>query len=116
MFIGVARIALQIPGARSLKARRRVVRSFKDRARAKLPVSIAEVGDVEAYQVATLGAAVVSKDASRCQEVLSHLSSMASTLPDAVLTDIRTEIVPFGTGGQGVRGGLGRRLADEDYP
>ena len=110
MFVGVARQVLQIPGARSLKDRRRVVRSFKDRLRARLPVSVAEVGDVERYQVATLGLAVVSADAARCQEVLSHAASIAGSLHDAVLADVATEIVPFGAGGGSVRGGIEQAL------
>jgi len=102
MFVGVARFVLQIPSARSLKDRRRVVRSFKDRVRAKLGVSIAEVGDVERYQLATLAVAVVSADAARCDEVLAHAASMASTLRDAVLTDVRTQLLPMGEGGSGL--------------
>ncbi len=112
MFIGVLRVVIQIPGARSLKDRRRVVRSYKDRLRAKLPVSVAEVGDVERTQVATLGVAVVSGDSSRCQEVLSRATSMASTLSDGVLADVATEIVSFGQGGQGVQGGIESRLGE----
>lgn len=110
MFVGVARFVLQIPGARSLKDRRRVVKSFKDRARGKLPISVAEIGDVEARQVATIGVAVVSSDAAKCQEVLSHTQSMASSLANALLADVRTEIVPFGRGGEGVRGGIEHAL------
>jgi uncharacterized protein YlxP (DUF503 family) len=106
MFVGVARLVIQIPGARSLKDRRRVVKSFKDRARARLPVSIAEIGDVERYQVATLGVAVVSGDSARCSEVLSHAASMAGNLSDAVLADVATEIVSFGAGGSNLRGGI----------
>ena len=110
MFIGVARLVLQIPGARSLKDRRRVVKSFKDRARARLPVSIAEVGDVERYQVATLGVAGVSGDSARCSEVLSHVSSLASGLSDALLADVATEVVAFGAGGSSLRGGIEKAL------
>jgi uncharacterized protein YlxP (DUF503 family) len=117
MFVGVARLVLQIPGARSLKDRRQVVKSFKDRLRARLPVSVAEVGDVERYQVATLGVATVSGDASHCDEVLARATSMARSLGGAVLADVATEIVPFGTGGSGVRGGIEQafsRLASDD--
>jgi hypothetical protein len=119
VFVGVARLVVQIPGARTLKDRRRVVRSFKDRARAKLPVSLAEVGDVERVQVATLGVAVVSRDSARCREVLASAASMARTLPDGVLADVATEILPFGGGGSGVRGGIESaldfaELEDED--
>lgn len=111
MFIGVARVVLQIPGARSLKDRRRVVKSFKDRVRARLPVSVAEIGDLERYQVATLGVAVVSGEAARCSEVLSRVHSAAASLSDAVLADIGTEVIPFGAGGSAVRGGIEQSLS-----
>lgn len=113
MFVGVARLVIQIPGARSLKDRRRVVKSFKERARARLPVSIAEVGDVERYQVATLGACVVAREADRCREALSAVVSLARSVNDAVLADVRTEIVPFGDGGSGVRGGIEHALESD---
>lgn len=110
MFVGVARIVLQIPGARSLKDRRRVVKGLKDRARAKLPVSIAEVGDLERYQVATLAVSVVSNDSSRCSEVLSHVATLAGSAHDARVADVATEIVSFGHGGSGIRGGIEQAL------
>jgi len=128
MFVGVLRIVLQIPGARSLKDRRRVVKSVKDRTRAKLPVSIAEIGDLERYQVATLGVAVVANDSARCSEVLSHAANLMSHVGDALVADVATEIVSFGDGGSGIRGGIEQALdrgafadggfdfSDEDEP
>jgi uncharacterized protein YlxP (DUF503 family) len=110
MFLGVARIVLQIPGARSLKDRRRVVKGLKDRARAKLPVTIAEIGDLERHQVATLGVAVVSNESARCSEVLSHMATLAGSAHDALVADVATEIVSFGWGGSGVRGGIEQAL------
>ena len=110
MFVGVARIVLQIPGARSLKDRRRVVKGLKDRARAKLPVTIAEIGDLERHQVATLGVAVVSNDSARCSEVLQHMASLAGSAKDALVADVATEIVSFGHGGSGIRGGIEQAL------
>jgi len=110
VFVGVARIVLQIPGARSLKDRRRVVKGLKDRVRAKLPVSIAEIGDLERYQVATLGVTVVSNEAARCSEVLSHAASLAGSAHDALVADVATEIVSFGAGGRGIRGGIEQAL------
>ncbi len=106
MFVGVARFVLQIPGARSLKDRRQVVRSLKERLRARLPVSVAEVGDVDRYQVATLGVAVVSGESARCREVLDAARGMAGTAADALLADAAAEVLPFGTSGRGVRGGI----------
>jgi hypothetical protein len=116
MFVGVARFVLQIPGARSLKERRRVVKSFKDRVRAKLPVSVAEVGDVERYQVATLGLTVVSRDKALCGSVLSQARSLAGSLGGALLADAAIEIVSFGEGGSGVRGGIEQSLEPFETP
>ncbi len=110
MFVGVLRLVLQIPHARSLKERRRVVKSFKDRARARLPVAVAEVGDAELYQVATLGIVTVSSSSARCSEILAQARSLAGGLGDALLADVATEIVPFGEGGRGVRGGIEQAL------
>jgi len=83
--------------------------------RAKLPVTVAEVGDVEAWQVATIGVAVVAGDSTRCAEILSAATQMARGAPDAILADVRTEIVSFGHGGSGVQGGI-ERLLDGDEP
>ena len=116
MFVGLARLVISIPGARSLKDRRRVVKSLKDRIRAKLPVSVAEVGDLERYQVATLGVAVVSNDSARCSEVLDAAARMARGARDAVLADVATEIVTLGSGGSGVRGGIEQVLGRLDAP
>ncbi|MET0413360.1 MAG: DUF503 domain-containing protein [Polyangiaceae bacterium] len=106
MFIGVCRLVIQIPEARSLKDRRRVVKSLKDRVRAKLPVSIAEVGDLEHPGVAYLGLAVVANESGRCSEILSAAVSMARVVPDGILADVRTEIVSFGSGGKGIEHGI----------
>ena len=120
MVIGVLRLVLQLPHAASLKARRSVVRSFKDRVRAKLPVTVAEVGDVERYQVATLGVAVLSAEAQRCEEILARAVSMARTLPDAVLADVKSELIHFGSGGSSLRGEIRDTLrpdpSDGDEP
>jgi uncharacterized protein YlxP (DUF503 family) len=114
MFVGVARIVIQIPAARSLKDRRSVVRSFKDRVRARLPVSVAEVGDLESWQIATLGIAVVAREGARCEEVLSHAVSVARSLGEAVVADVRTEVVSFGHAGGGIRGGIESLLDEEE--
>ena len=112
MHVGVMRLVLEIPGARSLKDKRQVVRSFKERVKSRLGVSIAEVDHHDKLQVATLGVAVVSGDAAVCEELLGHVTSMASSLRDAVLADRASELIPFGEGGGGVRGGIEQVAGD----
>ncbi len=104
MFVGVLRLTFQIPSARSLKDRRRAVRSFKDRVASRLRLSVAEVGGLNEHRRAVLGVAVVSKDAARCDELLASAAAMADGLRDAVLVDRATEILPFGDEGGGIRG------------
>jgi uncharacterized protein YlxP (DUF503 family) len=113
MFVGVARLVFQIPNSRSLKDRRQVVKSFKERARARFPVSVSEVGDVERHQVATIGVATVARDSGYVQTVLSQLRELAQTSGDAVLSDVKTEIFAFGSGGESIRGGI-EDLARQD--
>jgi uncharacterized protein YlxP (DUF503 family) len=114
MFIGVLRLQLQIVGARSLKDKRSVVRSLKERAQSRMRVSIAEVGMLDDPRRATLGVAVVSNAAAVCDQVLASVASMAATLPDSVLTDRATEIISFGEGGMGVQGGIEQALDRRD--
>jgi uncharacterized protein len=106
MFVGVLRFSLDVPGSRSLKDKRSVVRSAKERIQGRLKVSIAEIGVLDDPRRATLGVAVVSNSSTVCDQVLSSVMSIASTLPDAVLTDRATEIVSFGDGGRGIQGGI----------
>ena len=115
MFVGVLRLSLHIVGARSLKDKRSVVRSLKERAQSRLRVSVAEVGSLDHPQHATLGFAVVSNAAAVCDEVLASVASMASTLPDAVLADRATEIISFGDGGAGLRGGIEDALRERGF-
>jgi uncharacterized protein YlxP (DUF503 family) len=106
------RLVLEIPGARSLKDKRQVVRSFKERVKSRLSVSIAEVDHHDKLQRATFGVAVVSGDAGMCEELLGRVTSMAGSLPDAILADRATELIPFGEGGGGIRGGIEQLAGD----
>ena len=106
MHVGVMRLELEIPGARSLKDKRQVVRSFKERVKARLSISIAEVGHLDKLQRATFGVAVVSGDAAVCEELLGRVTSLAGSLPNAILIDRASEMIPFGEAGTGVVGGI----------
>ena len=111
MFVGVLRLVLHIPSARSLKDRRRVVRSFKDRLQARLRLSVAEVGGLDEHQRAVVAVAAVANEATRVDELLSVAASMAGGVRDAVLVDRATEIVSFGREGLGVGGGEASRFS-----
>jgi uncharacterized protein YlxP (DUF503 family) len=114
MHVGVMRLVLEIPGARSLKDKRQVVRSFKERVKSRVAVSIAEVGHLDKLQLSAFGVAVVSGDAAVCEELLGRVTALAGALPNAVLTDRAVEVIPFGDDGKGVIGGIEQMAAGWD--
>ncbi|MCD4690880.1 DUF503 domain-containing protein [bacterium] len=81
MLIGTLRIDLLIRESRSLKARRRIVNSLKDRIRGRYNVSVADVGDQNLWQRAVLVVAVVSNDGRFANEVLSKVLGLIDSEP-----------------------------------
>lgn len=63
MIVGVLRIELAIGDARSLKDKRRVIKSIKERLTNTFNASAAEVDALDARQRAVLGVAVVANEA-----------------------------------------------------
>lgn|SRR5690606_22012400 len=93
MVVGTLRIVLQIPGARSLKTKRQVVRRIVDKVRARFNVSIAEVGDNDLWQRATVGVAAVGNSRAFVNEVLDKvLRQVEEGSFDAFLLDHRLEL------------------------
>ena len=55
MNVGVAKITLRLSGSFSLKDKRRVINSVRDRVRSKFNVAVAEVDQNDVWQVAVIG-------------------------------------------------------------
>ncbi|MEN0020221.1 MAG: DUF503 domain-containing protein [Planctomycetota bacterium] len=76
---------LHLPGAESLKDKRRVVRSVKDRLHREHQVSVAEVSHHDTITLARLGLAAVATDGKRVADVLDKITNRLSALTDAQL-------------------------------
>ena len=87
MIIGVLEMQLSMPGNRSLKDKRQVLRSVKDRVRAGFNVSIAEVADHERWCSAHLAAVTVATDRERAHGVLEAVARYVERRGDAILAD-----------------------------
>jgi uncharacterized protein YlxP (DUF503 family) len=92
MFVGTARAEFHIPGARSLKAKRSVVQSLKQRIASRFNVSVAELDHLDLWQRASLGVAVISNDRGVVDQVLSGIMRLCEGEPRAVLVDYVVEI------------------------
>ncbi len=92
MFVGVLQVSLSIPGAHSLKDKRRVVKSVLDRVRRVHTVAAAEVDRQDTWNRAGLGIAFVSNDRRHAE---SHLQKVLNGLQrerDAVVLDAQIEV------------------------
>ena len=92
MFVGSARFELHVPGARSLKDKRSVVRSLKDRIRQRALAAVAEVDHQDLWQRAALGVAVVAADHGQAAELLQTIRSLVESAPGAELLDWQEQI------------------------
>jgi len=81
MIVGVRRWELHLPGCHSLKDKRRIVKSLKDRLHARFNVSAAEVDHQDVWQRASLAAAIVSGDARHVEEVLTACDNLVQGEP-----------------------------------
>ena len=87
MVVGLLQVELTIPSADSLKAKRMVLRSLKDRIRKNFNVSIAEVDDNDLWQSAVLAVALVSNDKRFANQVLSKVVDFIESSRDLVVDD-----------------------------
>lgn len=71
MVVGVGTWELHLAGCQSLKDKRRVVKSLKDRLHQRFNVSAAEVAHHDAWQRAALACSVVSTERRHAEEVLT---------------------------------------------
>ncbi|NKB67268.1 MAG: DUF503 family protein [Candidatus Latescibacteria bacterium] len=73
MVLLTCQVDLHLPESRSLKDKRRVVQSLKERIQSRFNVSVAEVEYQDLWQRCTLAAAVVSTATDHAHQVLDSL-------------------------------------------
>jgi hypothetical protein len=93
MVIGVLRVRLGVFEARSLKDKRRVTKSLKDRLASRHNVSIAEIDDLDHRQAATLALAMVANEPRFVESALSKLVDEIRAFPHASLVDYQIELL-----------------------
>jgi uncharacterized protein YlxP (DUF503 family) len=95
MTVGCCTIELRIPASDSLKAKRRVVKSLKERVQNRFHVAIAEVDRLDDWQRATLGVACVSNDSRLADATLSKVVTWIEGSGDVLLVDYEIELVTY---------------------
>lgn len=75
MPIGLLTLEIHIPDARSLKDKRQVLRSLKDRLRAHYNVAVAELEHQELWQRSRVGVVSISGDSRHLEESLEAIAA-----------------------------------------
>jgi uncharacterized protein YlxP (DUF503 family) len=92
MYVGSLRVRLLVRESRTLKDKRQVVRSIKDRLRNHFPVAVAEVDALEDRQLVVLGFAAVGNEARHVRQVLEEIVAALRGHPVAELLGHDTEV------------------------
>lgn len=92
MTVGVLQLNLFIPQANSLKSKRQVLKSLKDKIRHKFNVSVAEIDCQDMWQSVTLAVACVNSDKRLLNSILSKVVNLVETQHHLELVDYLIEI------------------------
>lgn len=93
--VGTARLQIRIAESRSLKDKRRVIRSLKDRLRKHHNVAVAEVADQSSWQDATIVVVTVSSAAGHVERVIDAVGREAERILGRSLLDIEIDTLPY---------------------
>jgi hypothetical protein len=91
MLVGTLRLRLALRSARSLKDKRQVVSSIKDKLHNHFNVSVAEIAEQDHRQLAVLGIAMVSNETQHLRSALSQIVEAIRSHPVAELVDYELE-------------------------
>jgi uncharacterized protein YlxP (DUF503 family) len=92
LVVGTCTVDLHIPGRGSLKSKRFVLKSLKDRIRRKFNVSVAEVDHFDLWQRSTIAVAVVSRDRKFADQVISNVLNLIESDGKIDIIDIQTDL------------------------
>lgn len=92
MIVGSLKVRLLLRESRSLKDKRQVVRSIKDRLRDGFHVAVAEVEALENRQLAVLGVALVGNESAQVRTTLEQVANALRSHPIAEFLDHELEI------------------------
>lgn len=89
--IGVLTMELRLFDAHSLKEKRHVVKSLKDRLRNRFNVAVSEIEFQDLWQRALVAAVTVSSDRQHAEQVLQSVEKEAASLLGPELVSATTE-------------------------
>ena len=93
MIVGTGIITLRLHDCRSLKGKRKVVKSMINKLRNNFNASVAEIGSNDVYQRAEIGFSLVGNDQALINSKIDKIFNMADDLGLAEIIDTEMEII-----------------------
>ena len=93
MPVGLLTLELHIPDAQSLKDKRQVLRSLKDKLRREFNVAVAELDHHDVWQRSVVGVVTLSNEEKHVQEMLQKVLDAADKNLGSFLIGQKFEIV-----------------------
>jgi uncharacterized protein YlxP (DUF503 family) len=93
MPVGLLTLELHIPDAQSLKDKRQVLRSLKDKLRRDFNVAVAELDHQDTWQRSVVGVVTVSNEEKHVAEVLQKVLDEADRILGSFLINQAVEIL-----------------------
>jgi uncharacterized protein len=89
--IGVLTLDIHVEHSHSLKEKRHVVKSLKDRLRERFNVAVAEIDHLDSWQSSVVAAVTVSNDRVRAEQVLHAVEAHVAGILGGALTGASIE-------------------------
>jgi uncharacterized protein YlxP (DUF503 family) len=93
VIIGIIKLLILISSSSSLKEKRMVLRSLKDKLKNNFNISIIELNDHDKWQKATLALATIGVDESRVNPLMSNIINYFENNKQVQLINYETEII-----------------------
>lgn len=94
MNVGVCKVTLRLPDNQGLKGKRRVINSLCSKIRNRFNVAVAEVGENDSWQMASLGITCVSNSNRHVEQSLEKVVSyIEETRPDVEMVYCEVEAI-----------------------
>jgi hypothetical protein len=93
MAIGVLTLEIHIPDSRSLKDKRQVLRSLKERLKARYNVAVAELDHQDSWQRSQIGIVSISNEEAHLEQSMQAVLAEAEAILGRDLTSHELELM-----------------------
>lgn len=93
LVVGIAVVELHLPESRSLKHKRKIVKSLIERVRQRFRVSIREIEYHDLHQRSKIGLALVASSEHDSERILERIRRIVEDEPEAMVLAFQVDLV-----------------------